>query len=153
MATPAQAASTKAWLDTFYAANDTLNPSVFVPQFYHPDSQLHVPGGPSLTGHEQILAFYNQQVSLVSSMKHTIRHFDVLSDRVYVESEVEYTVAADPEKRAITVNALAVVGKRLDEDKLRSFKVFMDPKPLVGRLEEVLAAAAAAAGTETGKGE
>ncbi|KAJ5417599.1 Nuclear transport factor 2 [Penicillium crustosum] len=116
------------WLQQYHAAGDALNPDVSVPKFYTPDC-----------GHDAIKGFFNKQFSLLDSMTHTIGHVDVLPDRIYQEAKIEYVVKGDPEQKVIKVDGLAVFGRRVGEDQMSFFTVYLDPRPLLERKQMVSA--------------
>ncbi|PYI08822.1 hypothetical protein BO78DRAFT_364211 [Aspergillus sclerotiicarbonarius CBS 121057] len=132
-----QTAAAKSWLQNFHLLGDQLNPDIAVPQFYTSDCELLFPGRSPLKGQEAIINFFKQQSTVLESMKHTIGHIDVLPDRIYQEASIQYVLKADPEKKVIHIDGIAIFGKRVDEDKMRFFKVYLDPSPLAERLKEI----------------
>ena len=70
-------------------------------------------------------------------MKHTIGHVDVLPDRIYQEATIDYVLKGDEEKKVVSVQGMAIFGKRVDEDKMRFFTVYLDTSPLVERVRVV----------------
>ncbi|RAL06113.1 nuclear transport factor 2 family protein [Aspergillus ibericus CBS 121593] len=133
----AQTAAAKLWLQNYHLLGDQLNPDIAVPPFYAPDCEFRFPGRPLIKGQEAIINFFKQQSTVLESMKHTIGHFDVLPDRIYQEASIEYVLKADPEKKVIHVNGIAIFGKRVNEDQMRFFTVYLDPSPIAERLKEV----------------
>ncbi|PWY96569.1 hypothetical protein BO94DRAFT_529937 [Aspergillus sclerotioniger CBS 115572] len=133
----AQTAAAKSWLESFHLLNDQLNPDISIPEFFTPDCEFRFPGHPLLKGQEAIINFFKQQSTVLESMKHTIGHIDVLPDRIYQEASIEYVLKPDPEKKVININGFAIFGKRVDEDKMRSFTVYLDPSPLAERLRVI----------------
>ncbi|KAJ5959214.1 Nuclear transport factor 2 [Penicillium vulpinum] len=127
------------WLQQYHAAGDALNPDVSVPKFYTPDCVMRFPGQPPLEGHDAIKGFFKKQFSLLDSMTHTIGHVDVVSDRIYQEAKIEYVVKGDPEQKVIKIDGLAVFGRRVGEDQMSFFTVFLDPRPLLERKQMVAA--------------
>lgn len=41
----------------------------------------------------------------------------------------------DPEQKEITLQALVVLGRKVDENKLSSIDIFLDPSPLIERIK------------------
>lgn len=136
---PETKASTIEWLQQYHAAGDALDPDVSVPRFYTPDCVMRFPGQPPLKGHEAIKGFFKKQFSLLDRMTHTIGHVDVAPDRIYQEAKIEYVVKGDPEQMIIKIDGLAVFGRRVGEDQMSFFTVFLDPRLLLERKQAVAA--------------
>lgn len=137
--TPEIKTSAIEWLQQYHAAGDALNPDVSVPKFYTPDCVMRFPGQPPLQGHDAIKGFFKKQFSLLDSMTHTIGHVDVLPDRIYQEAKIEYVVKGDPEQKVVKIDGLAIFGRRVGEDQMSFFTVYLDPRPLLERKQMVSA--------------
>ncbi|KGO47707.1 Nuclear transport factor 2 [Penicillium expansum] len=137
--TPEVKTSAIEWLQQYHAAGDALNPDVSVPKFYTTDCVMRFPGQPPLQGHDAIKGFFKMQFSLLDSMTHTIGHVDVLPDRIYQEAKIDYVVKGDPEQKVIKIDGLAVFGRRVGEERMSFFTVYLDPRPLLERKQMVAA--------------
>ncbi|KAK1148504.1 hypothetical protein N8T08_009509 [Aspergillus melleus] len=135
--TPEIHTQTLQWLQAYHASGDSMNPRTFVPQFHTEDCEMTFPGQEPIKGHAQIIAFYEQQFQIIASMKHTIGHFDVVDDRVYQEAHIEYVLKGDPEGKVIKVQGLAVFGKGTRDERMKFFKVFLDPSAILKRVGEI----------------
>lgn len=132
-------AAAHAWLSDFHTHTDSLNSTVSVPKFFTEDWTMHFPGQPPLQGHAAIIDLFTAQFALLESMKHTIKHVDVLPNRIYQEASISYVVKGDAEKTPVEIQGLAVFGKRPDEERMRFFfTVYLDATPLVKRIESVV---------------
>ncbi|OJI82049.1 hypothetical protein ASPTUDRAFT_57814 [Aspergillus tubingensis CBS 134.48] len=127
----------KSWLQDYHSLGDQLNPDIAVPKFYTPDCEMRFPGHAPIKGHEAIINFFKEQSTILESMKHTIGHVDVLPDRIYQEATIDYVLKGDEEKKVVSVQGFAIFGKRVDEDKMRFFTVYLDTSPLVERVRVV----------------
>jgi hypothetical protein len=132
-------AAAQQWLLDFHAAGDSLNPEPWVLTFFSPDCEMRFPGQPILRGHKEIIAFFKRQFANLDSMKHTIRHFDTLPDRIYQEATISYVVRADPEKEQIDIPGIAIFGKGVSEERMSFFTVYLDPSPLHEKIRSVSA--------------
>ncbi|RAK92477.1 hypothetical protein BO79DRAFT_65280 [Aspergillus costaricaensis CBS 115574] len=130
----------KSWLRDYHTLGDELNPDIAVPKFYTPDCEMRFPGHAPIKGHEAIISFFKEQSTILESMKHTIGHVDVLPDRIYQEATIDYVLKGDEEKKVVSVQGMAIFGKRVDEDKMRFFTVYLDTSPLVERVRVVTGA-------------
>lgn len=139
-----QTAISLQWLLDFHTTGDSLNAKMWVTRFYTEDCELYFSGQPVVKGHDAIIALFEQQFALLESMQHEIHHFDVLPDRIYQEASISYIVKGDPEKRTVKLLGLAVFGKALGEDKMRFFRVYLDPTPLRERIQAVISLGGAA---------
>ncbi|KAI9038830.1 nuclear transport factor 2 family protein [Aspergillus affinis] len=125
------------WLQAYHASGDSMNPHTSVPEFYTEDCEMIFPGKEPIKGHAQIIAFFGQQFQTLASMKHTIGHVDVVEDRIYQEANIEYVLKGDPEEKVIKVQGLAVFGKGVRDERMKFFKVFLDPSPIFKRVGEL----------------
>ncbi|PLB48409.1 NTF2-like protein [Aspergillus steynii IBT 23096] len=125
------------WLQAYHASGDSMDPHTSVPKFYAEDCEMLFPGQPPIKGHAQIIAFFERQFQILASMKHTIGHVDVAEDRVYQEADIEYVLKGDPEGQVIKVQGMAVFGKGVHDERMRFFKVFLDPEAILKRVGEV----------------
>ncbi|CRG88147.1 Cystinosin homolog [Talaromyces islandicus] len=116
---------------------DAMDASIAIPKLFTEDSTLRFGDNPPCTGHAELLNFFNSQFPLLESMKHIIKHVDVLPDRIYQEAEIHYVIKNDPEKKDIVVRGMAVFGKKPDEDRLRFFDVYLDSSQIKERIEAV----------------
>ncbi|OJJ72644.1 hypothetical protein ASPBRDRAFT_29581 [Aspergillus brasiliensis CBS 101740] len=130
----------KSWLQDYHSLGDQLNPDIAVPKFYAPDCEMRFPGHPPIIGQEAIINFFKEQSTILASMKHTIGHVDVLPDRIYQEATIEYVLKGDEERKVVSVQGLAIFGKRVDEDQMRFFTVYLDTNPLLERVKVISAA-------------
>lgn len=128
-----------AWLTNFHKRLDACKDAeITIPALFTEDSTLRFGDNPPCTGHAELVNFFNSQFPLLESMKHLIKHVDVLPDRIYQEAEIHYVIKNDPEKKEIVVRGMAVFGKRPDEDRLRFFDVFLDSTQIKERIEAVM---------------
>lgn len=127
-----------AWLTNFHKLMDARDASIAIPALFTEDSTLRFGDNPPCTGHAELLNFFNSQFPLLESMKHFIKHVDVLPDRIYQEAEIHYVIKDDPEKKEIVVRGMAVFGKKPDEDRLRFFDVFLDSSQIKERIEAAM---------------
>ncbi|QKX62912.1 uncharacterized protein TRUGW13939_10080 [Talaromyces rugulosus] len=127
-----------AWLTNFHKVMDAMDASIAIPALFTEDSTLRFGDNPPCTGHAELLNFFNSQFPLLESMKHIIKHVDVLPDRIYQEAEIHYVIKNDPEKKDIVVKGMAVFGKKPDEDRLSFFDVYLDSSQIKERVEAVL---------------
>ena len=125
------------WLEDYHRHTDALNADLAVPKFYTDDCVMTFAGNPSITGKSRIIDFFNSQFPHLESMKHTIKHVDVLPDRIYQEAEIRYVVKGDPERREILLPGMAVFGRRPGDEKMSFFTVYLDPTELKDRIMAV----------------
>ncbi|KAH8693893.1 hypothetical protein BGW36DRAFT_463524 [Talaromyces proteolyticus] len=125
------------WLKNFHKHMDALDASIAIPKLFAEDCTVSFAGQPPLTGQAEILDFFNTQFPTLELMQHTIKHVDVLPDRIYQEANIRYIIKNDPEKKEIDIKGIAIFGKKPDEDKLRFFTVYLDPSPIKERAEAV----------------
>lgn len=62
---------------------------------------------------------------------------DIVDDRVYQEADIEYVLKGDPEGKVIKVQGMAVFGKGVQDERMRFFKVFLDPSAISKRVGEL----------------
>ncbi|EEA20854.1 hypothetical protein TMatcc_000851 [Talaromyces marneffei ATCC 18224] len=137
MATQDHHAEAIAWLEDFHKHMDAMDPNLAIPKFYTDDCVLRFAKNPAISGKSSIIDFFNSQFPHLESMKHTIKHVDVLPDRIYQEADIRYVVKGDPERKEIPVTGLAVFGRKLGDEKMSFFTVYLDPTELKERIMAV----------------
>lgn len=97
------------WLTEFFQPNVVLNFG----------SRLCVKDFPDLVAH--FIKDHQQY-----KVRHDVKHIDVLPERIYVRLDAIFIIKHDPEQKEITVNALSLIRKRIDENKISSAHIFVD---------------------------
>lgn len=126
----------KKWTKTFYDVfnSDAFNIERWVTEFYQPDAILKQGIQPPIKGHKEIVARLEEDHKQRLG-RHVVKHIDVVSDRIYVRLDGIFIQKNDPEQKEITLQALVVLGKKVDENKLSSIDIFLDPSPLIERIK------------------
>ncbi len=133
-ATTEEIEETRAWTRGFYNGIKSDIPS-WVAQYYQPDAVLNFGNSPPIKGHQAISDSFENQRAQRTSTKHGILHVDVFSDRIYVQTQDTYVVKNDPEQKEIKIKTLVLIWKKVDEDKLSSIDIYLDPTPLLERIQ------------------
>uniref|UniRef100_A0A093XIU0 SnoaL-like domain-containing protein n=1 Tax=Talaromyces marneffei PM1 TaxID=1077442 RepID=A0A093XIU0_TALMA len=115
MATQDHHAEAIAWLEDFHKHMDAMDPNLAIPKFYTDDCVLRFAKNPAISGKSSIIDFFNSQFPHLESMKHTIKHVDVLPDRIYQEADI----------------------RKLGDEKMSFFTVYLDPTELKERIMAV----------------
>jgi ketosteroid isomerase-like protein len=136
--TDEQVKASEAWVYEFYKYFDSFDLDKWFTKFYKPDAVLNLCNNPSMKGYDEIRAHFQKEQPLLTSMKHTMKHIDVLPDRIYVQNEATFIVKADPKQKEIKFKAVCLFWKNIDEDKLSSVDVYFDPTPLIERIKMFL---------------
>lgn len=127
------------WLQEFHKHMDALDSNLAIPKFYTDDCILTFASSPAITGKSNIIDFFDSQFPYLESMKHTIKHVDVLQDRIYQEADILYVVKGDPERKEIFIPGMAVFGRKPGDEKMSFFTVYLDPTALQERIKAVAA--------------
>lgn len=139
MTTQDQHAEAIAWLEDFHRHGDALDSNLAVPKFYTDDCVMTFAANPSIKGISDIIGFFDSQLPHLESMKHTIKHVDVLPDRIYQEADIRYVVKGDPERKEILIRGMAVFGRKPGDERMSFFTVYLDPTALRERIMAVAA--------------
>jgi ketosteroid isomerase-like protein len=139
MTTQDQHAEAIAWLKDYHRHTDALDSNLAVPKFYTDDCVMTFAANPAITGKSSIIDFFDSQFPFLESMKHTIKHVDVLPDRIYQEADIRYVVKGDPERKEILLPGMAVFGRKPGDEKMSFFTVYLDPTELKERIMAVAA--------------
>ncbi|KAF3397102.1 hypothetical protein EIK77_003516 [Talaromyces pinophilus] len=139
MTTQEHHAEAIAWLEDFHRHMDALDSNLAIPKFYTDDCVLTFAANPAITGKADIINFFDSQFPHLESMKHTIKHVDVLPDRIYQEADIRYVAKGDPERKEISITGMAVFGRKPGDEKMSFFTVYLDPTALRERIMAVAA--------------
>jgi hypothetical protein len=129
-----QVEKTMAWIRDFYAAAET-DARRWITGFFHPDAAIAFTGQPPTVGQEAMISYFEQFNSIFSSIKHIVERVDVLSDRVYIQLDVEFIVKNDPEQKTIRITGIVATQKKIDEDKVSFYTIYSDKTPLDQRIK------------------
>ncbi|CAF1488704.1 unnamed protein product [Adineta steineri] len=130
-----QLEKTRTWIRAFYEACDSFNIQHWINEFFESDAIVQVANSPIITGHQDIINYFEQQYSHLSYMKHTIKRMDVLSERIYVHVETIFIIENDPEQRPIILKGLVIIGKKIDDTKLTFLNSYVGPAPFLNRIQ------------------
>lgn len=132
--TPADVEKTRAWLKSFYAADETLVARNWLTTFFYPDAAITFNNETPVKGHDAMIAYYDHFNSMFSKMDHILQHLEVLPDRLYIQLQVDLYPKKDPEQKPFTAYSCVVCDKKLDEDKVSFYNIYAD----VASLKEYL---------------
>ncbi|CAF1292041.1 unnamed protein product [Adineta steineri] len=122
----------RGWIQAFY---NTLNVDSFdierwFEKYFENDASVTYNNDPPYKGYNDVSA-HILQLRQKLSVKYTVKHVDVISDRIYVEIDATVIRKNDPEKKEIHLSELAVFYKKINENKISSLKIYVDPTPLL----------------------
>jgi hypothetical protein len=133
--TPEQVEKTLAWIKASHAAAETMDVRHMITDFFYPDAAVSFNDEPPTKGHEAMISYFEHFYRPLSSMKHIIERVDVLSDRVYIQVQVEFIVKNDPEQKIITLAGIVAAEKNIDEDMVSFYKIYTNKAPLEQRIK------------------
>jgi hypothetical protein len=90
---------------------------------------------PPLVGRENIIKMFETQFQVIETMHHDVVDVDVLPDKIYQSAFISYTVKNDPEHKKIKIPGMAVFHKKVNEEYITAFDVYLDPSPLQERIQ------------------
>lgn len=107
------------------------------------DITLQFGNNPLLTGIDAVRGMFEQIFPNLDLMEHYIEYFDfVPPDKVYQAARIRYRVKGDDTsgKGDVEIPGFAVFWVREEGDKLKSYRMetYLDPSPLLKRMEQVL---------------
>ncbi|UJR11332.1 hypothetical protein I4U23_015513 [Adineta vaga] len=126
----------RVWAQAFYdkMSSDTFNIGSWIDEFFQHDAVLVHTNGPLIKGHKDIASHVAENRQRQSA-KYIVKHVDVVSNRIYTEVDAIIILKHDPSKKEIKLSGLAVFQKKIDENKLSSLKIYLDPTPLIERIK------------------
>ncbi|UJR14297.1 hypothetical protein I4U23_001287 [Adineta vaga] len=130
-----QIENTRYWIEAFYEACDSLEVRDWINEFFQLDAIVHLNNLSIIQGHSQLIHHYEEYYSLLSFVEHRIKGVDISSDRCYVHVEVTSIAKNDPEQIPVTRKGLMIIEKKLDDEKLNSFHVYIDSTRLIDRIQ------------------
>jgi hypothetical protein len=136
-----QVEKSTAWARAYYAACDSFDVRSWITKFYDSNSGGQFGNLPPVKGQEACITLFESIFNPFSSMKHTIKHIDVIPERLYLDIEVTVLIKNDPERKPIAVDILVVLEKKVDKDKATGFHIYIDPSPIFERVKMCTSAA------------
>jgi hypothetical protein len=133
--TTEQVEKASAWLQAFYTADETMNARHWITGFFYPDAAITFNDEPPAKGHEAMISKMQSFNNTLSSIKHIVERLDALSDRLYIQLQVEIVVKNDPEQKAITYGGMVVAHKKINEDRVSFYKIYTNKTPLEQRIK------------------
>jgi hypothetical protein len=134
--TTEQVEASQAWVRDFFKVFESFDREQWRTKFFRPDTIINVRNDPPLK-YDEILPHFEKEQSLLTSLKHNLKHIDVLSDRIYVQADCISVVKNDPEQKETTMKMVCLFWKNINEDKLLSIDAYFDPSPLLERIKLV----------------
>lgn len=114
------------WVNNFYKTFDTFDLDLWFRNFFQDDTVVSICNNPPLKGFNEIREHFEQQHSLLTSMKHKIIDIDILPDRIYVENEVAFIVNDDPKQKELKMKVFFLIWKKINEDKTTFINIYFD---------------------------
>jgi len=111
-----QVEKSTAWARAYYVACDSFDVRSWITKFYASNSGGQFGNLPLVKGQEACITLFESIFNPFSSMKHTIKHIDVIPERLYLDIEVTVLIKNDPERKPF----LSVWGYSLFTHTLRT---------------------------------
>ncbi|CAE6383660.1 unnamed protein product [Rhizoctonia solani] len=127
------------WLKHFNQDGDSLNWSRWE-KWWAKDAFLQFGNAPRIDGKEAIIKYLEPQINILELMHHEITRlcFDKSLGLIYQTVTITYKVKGDPQGRTIQVPGLGVLHKRVGEDLLMGFEVYIDKSPIEAVIKDVV---------------
>ncbi|KAF2665803.1 hypothetical protein BT63DRAFT_428750 [Microthyrium microscopicum] len=128
----------EAWLQGFYDMADKLEAVPWFEQYSTEDTEIQYANLPLMTG-KDALNMYIKVFGNLDRLAHSVKHFDVVGDRILHAVTVRYVVKGDdPDKDVIEIGAFSECHLRRDEVdgkvKCARADIYVDPSPVFQRV-------------------
>ncbi|KAF8687554.1 hypothetical protein RHS03_09968, partial [Rhizoctonia solani] len=129
----------RAWIDQFAQDSDALDWSRW-DKWWADDAFFQFGNTPRIEGKKAIQKYMEPQYSVLEFMHHGVIRisFDVPLGLIYQTTIISYKVKGDLEGRTIQIPGLAILHKRVGENVLKGFEVYIDKGPIEAVAKEVL---------------